>query len=186
MIKTRKKLAEYWDGLISKRIPPFATFGKIEDEIKEHLGFLNWTAKRIVLPLAVFYLLMSFVLQTRILGSLFLSLLVFLYSNFLPDVGYLVKKTKKKRDDWGWQEKYSLLFFAPVVLYYVIAGRAKPLYSVEDKPFHNAKTVLVYGLFLLALGYVLWGELIKAAMLATFGMLGFCVHLLVDRKFRIS
>lgn len=186
MIKTREKLTKYWDGLISKRIPPFATFGKIEDEIREHLDFLGWTAKRIVLPLAVFYLLMSFVLQTKILGSLFLSLLVFLYSNFLPDVGYLVKKTNKKKSEWGWKEKYSLLFFAPVVLYYVIAGRAKPLYSAENKPFHNAKTALIYGSFLLVLGYVFWGELIKAAMLATFGMLGFCVHLLVDKKFRTS
>ncbi|MBI4167746.1 MAG: hypothetical protein HY515_02200 [Candidatus Aenigmarchaeota archaeon] len=186
MRKTRKKLSEYWDNLISSKLPSFATFKKIEDEIKEHFGFASWAFKRIILPIAVFYLLASFIFQVRIFAPLFISLLIFLYSNFLPDVGYLVKKTNDKRKDWKWQEKYTLLFFAPIVIYYVIAGRAKPLYSIHDRPFHNFKSAAVYGVFLFVIGMLLWDELLKASMLAIFGFLGFSVHLLVDKNFKIN
>ncbi len=186
MNKTRRKLTEYWDNLISSRIPHFATFQTIEGEIKEHFSFAAWAFKRIVLPIAVFYLLASFVLQVRIFAPLLISLLIFLYSNFLPDVGYLAKKTNNKPKEWKWQEKYTLLFFAPVVIYYVIAGRAKPLYSTQDRPFHNFRTAIIYGVFLFVAGMFLWNDLLKATMLAIFGFLGFSTHLLVDKNFKIN
>lgn len=186
MKRTRRRLSEYWDRLLLSRIPPFATFKKVEGEIKEHFGFARWAFKRIILPLAVFYLLASLFLQVRIFAPLFISLLIFLYSNFLPDVGYLVKKTNDKRKEWKWQEKYTLLFFAPVVIYYVIAGRAKPLYSTTDRPLHNFKAAFIYGAFLFVAGMLLWDELLKATMLAIFGFLGFSIHLVVDKNFKIN
>ena len=76
MKKTRKKLTEYWDNLVSRRLPPFATFKKIEGEVKEHLGFAGWALKRIVLPIAVFFLLASVILQVRIFAPLFIYLLI--------------------------------------------------------------------------------------------------------------
>ncbi|MBI3412905.1 MAG: hypothetical protein HY051_02380 [Candidatus Aenigmarchaeota archaeon] len=131
-------------------------------------------------------MIISFATQTRIFAPLFISLLIFLYSNFLPDVGYLVKKTNDKRKEWKWQEKYTLLFFAPVVIYYVIAGRAKPLYSAEGMPFHNLKSALIYSLFLLVIGSLFWEERLKTTILMTFGFLGFVCHLFVDRNFKIN
>ena len=54
---TRKKLSIYWDELISKKIPSYVNFQKVEDEIKEHFGFLRWAFKRIILPITVAYIL---------------------------------------------------------------------------------------------------------------------------------
>ncbi|MBI4177615.1 MAG: hypothetical protein HY516_04605 [Candidatus Aenigmarchaeota archaeon] len=134
----------------------------------------------------VFYLVIGTALDTRVFASLFISLFVFLYSGFLPDIGYLVKKTNNRRKGWTLREKYALLFFAPVFLYYVIAGRARPLFSTEERPYHNFKTAFVYGAFLFAVGMFFWDELLKAIMLSVFGFLGFSVHLLVDRNFKIN
>ncbi len=184
--KTSKKLSEYWDKLLSKRLPPFATFAKIHGELKEHFTFAGWAFKRIIIPLIVFYFVMGFVLDTRIFASLFISLLIFIYSSFLPDVGYIVKKTKDRRKEWKWNEKYALLFFAPVFLYYVIAGRAKPLFSSEDRPYHKFGIAFVYGAFLFVVGMLFWDELLKAVMLSIFGFLGFAIHLLVDKNFKIN
>ncbi|MBI2084891.1 MAG: hypothetical protein HYT71_00015 [Candidatus Aenigmarchaeota archaeon] len=186
MKKTRKKITEYWDNLISSRLPPFATFKKIEDELKEHFSFAAWAFKRLIIPLIIFYLLVGILLETRILAPLLISLLIFLYSNFLPDIGYIVKKTRRKSNEWKWHEKYSLLFFAPIFLYYAIAGRAQPLYSTESRPFHNFKSAIAYGFFLLFVGLILWEELSKALILTSFGLLGFVIHLLVDKNFKIN
>jgi hypothetical protein len=183
MKKTKQRLSDYWDKILLKRIPPYAKFKKVESEIKEHFNFVGWMFKRIIIPSIVFYVVIGLVLNINVFGSLFISLLVFLYSNFLPDLDFLIKNTKNKSKDSLWYEKYSLLFFAPVIMYYIIAGRAKPLYSIENRPFHNFKTVIVYGIFLFIVGSIFWDDTIKRLMLPIFGMLGFIFHLMVDRKF---
>ena len=184
MNRTKRRLSRYWDEIILKAIPPYAKFKKMEDEIKEHFNFINWMFKRILLPLIVFYVVIGLILNTNVLGSLFISLLVFVYSNFLPDTDFLIKKTRNKSKDSLWYEKYSLLFFAPVIMYYIIAGRARPLYSIEDRCFHNFRTVVVYGIFLFIVGSIFWTDALKRLMLPAFGMLGFVFHLMVDKRFK--
>jgi len=71
-------------------------------------------------------------------------------------------------------------------MYYTIAGRARPLYSTEERCFHNFKTVIIYGIFLFILGGIFWSETIKRVMLPLFGMLGFIFHLMVDKKLKIG
>lgn len=183
MNKTKRRLSRYWDEIILKTIPPYAKFKKMEDEIKEHFNFINWMFKRILLPLIVFYVVMGLILNTNVFGSLFISLLMFIYSNFLPDTDFLIKKTKDKNKDSLWYEKYSLLFFAPIIMYYIIAGRARPLYSVEDRYFHNFRTAIVWGIFLFIVGSIFWTDALKRIMLLVFGMLGFIFHLMVDKRF---
>jgi len=184
MKRTKKKLISYWDGIIARSIPSYVEFKKMEDEIKEHFSFIKWMFKRVVLPLMIFYVVMSLILNMNIFGSLFVFLVVFIYSNFLPDIDFLIKKTKDNDEDSLWYEKYLLLFFAPVVVYYIIAGRARPLYSVDDRCFHNFKTAIIYGLFLFVVGSIFWPETLNRIMLPAFGVTGFVFHLLVDRRFR--
>ncbi len=180
MEKTKKRLSRYWDNVLLKVIPPYARFEKIEEELKEHFNFLKWIFKRVVLPLIIFYIIMSLIFNMNVFDSLFISLAIFLYTNFLPDVDFLIRKTVQKNKISLWYEKYFLLFFAPIVIYYVIEGRAKPLYSSEDRCFHNFKTVIVYGFFLLIVGSIFWPEKLNRVMLPLFGMLGFIFHLVVD------
>src|SRR3989338_2521953 len=142
MEKTQKRFSKYWDELILKRLPPYAKFKKFTDELKEHFSFTSWTFKRIVLPMVLLYVIAGLVLQKNLFGSLFVSLLIFIYSNVIPDLDILIKKPEKGEDESLWYEKYSLLLFAPIIVYYVINGRARPLYSNESRPFHNFKTAI--------------------------------------------
>jgi len=186
MKRANRRLSRYWDGIILKAIPPYAKFKKMEGEIKEHFNFVGWMFKRIVVPLIVFYVVIGIILNINIFGPLFVMLLIFLYSNFLPDTDFLFKKTRDKNKESLWYEKYSLLFFAPVIIYYIIAGRARPLYSAEERCFHNFNTVIIYGIFLFIVGSIFWAETVKRLMLPLFGMLGFIFHLMVDKKLKAS
>lgn len=180
MKKTRNKLTIYWDNVISKKIPEYVGLEKIESEFKEHFAFLKWAFKRIILPLAAFYLLAGIFSGINLLGSLLLGMAVFLYSNFLPDTDFLIKVATKKES--GKYEKYLLLFFAPFYIYYILDGKVKPLYTTRAKCFHNVRTLLIYGTFLFVLGFMLWTDSLKAGMLSFFGMLGFTFHLMVDGR----
>jgi hypothetical protein len=181
MKKTKKRLSEYWDNIIASRIPPHNNFAKAHRELKEHFTFVTWMFKRIVLPLIVFYVFIGLIFDMNIFGSLFVSLLVFIYSNFLPDTDFLIKKTRKSEEESLWYEKYLLLFFAPVIIYYAIAGRARPIYSMQDRCFHNFTTLIIYGAFLFVVGTIFWPETLKRLMLPAFGMIGFVFHLMVDK-----
>ncbi len=181
MKKTKQKLGKYWDKIVLKIIPPYANFKKVESEIKEHFSFLNWAFKRIIFPLIIFYVIMGLAFNTNVFGSIFISLLLFIYSNFLPDTDFLIQKTKNKNRESLWYEIYSLLFFAPVIIYYVIAGRARPLYSTKSRPFHNLQTVFIYGAFLFVIGSIFWTGTLQRLLFPLFGMIGFLIHLMVDR-----
>jgi len=180
MKKTRKKLSSYWDGVLSDSLPSYCGFKKMEEELKEHYDFINWMFKRVLLPLMTFYVVMGIALDMNVFGSLFLSLLVFIYSNFLPDVDMLIRKTDAKYMESLWYERYLLLFLAPLIVYYIVRGRARPLYSMKARCFHNATAMAAYGIFLLMVGSIFWTETLKRLMFPAFGMLGFGFHLLVD------
>lgn len=180
MEKTKKRLAQYWDDIFLKKIPRKVHFKKIEEEIKEHFGLLGFMMKRILLPLILIFLIFGLILGNNILSSIFISLLVFLYSNFLPDIDFLVRTTERKEKESLWYEKYFFLFFAPIVVYYIMLGKAKPLYSIEHRCFHNIKSMLAWGIFLFFVGNIFWDETIKIIMLPLFGIVGFVFHLIID------
>ncbi|MFH1623021.1 MAG: hypothetical protein ABIA12_00665 [Candidatus Aenigmatarchaeota archaeon] len=184
MNRTKSRLRTYWDKLILKNIPPPATFKKVEDEIREHFSFITWMIKRSLVPLAAFYIVVGLVFNMNVFGSLFLSLLVFLYSNFIPDADILIKSTKDKNKESLWYETYTLLFFAPLVAYYTVTGKARPLYSVRKRPFHNFKTAIVYGIFLFVVSSIFWVDALDRVMMTLFGVLGFGFHLIVDNDMR--
>ena len=142
--------------------------------------------EKILSTIAIFYFMAGVIFfETNVLGSLVIALLVFLYSNFLPDIDFLMKETKNKKLESKWYEKYSLLFFAPVIMYYILDGRKKPLYTTKGKFFHNTKTVIIYGIFLFIVGAILWHDSIKMMILPLFGMLGISFHLMVAGRIKI-
>ncbi|MCU0642015.1 MAG: hypothetical protein MUF61_00330 [archaeon] len=185
MKKTRGKIARYWDNLIASSIPRPHKYHHVESEVLEHFDFVKWAFKRIVIPLICFYVLMSLVFDINIFGSLFVSLLLFIYSNFLPDTDFLIKKTNSKNKESLWYDRYLLLFFAPVLVYYIIAGRARPLYAYDDRCFHNLITMLIYGIFLFVIATIFWPETLNRVMFPLFGMLGFLLHLIVDGRIKL-
>jgi hypothetical protein len=180
MKKSKKRLKEYWDGRVLKLIPHNGNFQKVEQEAREHLGFLATAIKRIIIPLIVFYIVAGLFLDLNVFGSLLMSLSVILYSNFIPDIDFFIRKTDREVKESLWYEKYFWLFFAPLVLYYVLIGKAKPVYSGESRCFHNIRSALIYGIFLLILGHIFWNENIKIIMFVLFGLVGYLFHLTVD------
>jgi len=180
MKKSKRRLSEYWDKRILRILPSSGNFEKVEQEAKEHFGFLATTIKRLVIPLALFYIVIGLVMGLNVFGSLLICMLVFLYSNFIPDIDFLINKTERKVKEALWYEKYFWLLFAPVIIYYVFVGKAKPIYSSKYRCFHNLKSAVIYGIFLFLIGSILWDEQIKAIMLALFGLIGYVLHLTVD------
>ena len=186
MRKTKKKLESYWDNLIYQHLPPVAKFKKVNEEFIEHFSFVQWTLKRIILPVAVFYIIMGVIFKVNIFGVLLTSILIFFYSNFLPDIDILFKKTKRKYLDSPWYEKCAVLFFAPVIFYDILMGRQRQLYSLNSRPFHNFKSVVIYGLFLFVVASVFWPDLLRRSVFTLFGMLGYIIHLAVDWGYSVK
>ena len=186
MLKTKKRLSEYWDNLILNKIPPYAKFHKAEAEIKEHFSFLTLAFNRLIIPLVLIYIIVGFILKLDIFGSLFVSLIIFIYSNFLPDADFLFAYTADKKKESLWYERYFFLCFMPIVAYYILVGKARPLYSSSGRSFHNIRTIIIYGIFLLIIGSIFWSSTFKTIMLAVFGVLGFAFHLMVDKIIRIE
>lgn len=181
MVNTKKRIKEYWDGVLMKKMPPTAQFEKVSDELKEHYDFLVMMWKDFLLPIVVFYFIMGIVLDKHILGPLFLSFLVFIYSNLLPDSDIFIQFPKEKERESLWYEQYFLLFFVPIYFYYIIKNRANPIFSKVMRPFHNVKTIFIWGAFLLFVGYLFWPDsLLNQIMFSLFGMVGFAFHLAVD------
>lgn len=161
------------------------TLSLVEKEAVEHFRFFGWTVKRLLLPLSAAYILFGLLGGVNVLGSLTLSMIVFLYSSMLPDVD-LIFKTASRRTRGSPRpskfEKYFVLFFAPLYIYYIIA-ESRRVYSTVKRPFHTFHALLSWGAFLCILGIVLYHDsLLKMFSLPLFGMLGFWTHLKVDGR----
>lgn len=184
MVKHKVRVFSRMLGTSMLSTKPFAdtatSIEKVLDEAGEHFGWVRWVARRLLLPLVVIYVAAGFLTGTHVLPPLFFALALFLYSNFLPDFDVLINYVRNPRMASPWQRKYYLLCFAPVYVYYLISEDAERIYSVVRKPFHRRKAMLAYGAFLLFFGILLFGNLVQAAALPIFGMLGYALHLLVD------
>jgi len=168
----------------SNFLPRFANTDKIIEEISEHFGTVKWSFKRIILPLAVFYVIVGFFFQEHILGALFTSLLIFFYANFLPDLDAFFQHGKEGKKA-SWIEKRLALFFTPIMIYYILSEKSKPLDLGKNKPFHNTAAMFEFTFFLLIFGLLVYLSPVKAVFLALFGFLGFFTHLIVDKQIRI-
>jgi len=68
----------------------------------------------------------------------------------------------------------------------MLMGRAKTVYSVKDKCFHNLNSALVYRIMLFMIGCILWPDVLRRFILPSFGVLGYISHLLVEGAINIS
>lgn len=183
MKRTKRLLRKKWDSAFYSFIR--ASFYKFENEFIEHAALMKWVALRVLLPLAVFYVLVGLLFfEAYLVGSIFLGSLFFIYSNFLPDLDSLIITTRKRKLSSSWSGKYALLLFAPVFVYYAVSGQAKPIYSTKAKEFHSIDSLITYVIFLFLLGFLFWRNPIQHTILPVFGGLGYFTHLVVDKVIR--
>jgi len=159
---------------------------KLIEELRDHTNFLKWCFKRFLVPLMGLIMILSLIWNVNLVGLIFFSTITFFYGGFLPDMDILVRKTDNPLEESLWYEKYTYLFLAPIVLYYTLIGRAKPIYSIKSKCFHNIESALIYGLLIFVVSCIFWHEFWMRITPSITGFIGYLTHLIVDGFINIS
>jgi hypothetical protein len=131
---------------------------------------------------------LGFFFGNNVVDSLFLGLVIFVYSHFLPDLlsPFRIRNTKEKNNDGTLVKKYALLFLAPIFIFLLFGDRMPAFRTAEH--FHNIKSFGAYSIFLFLLGLVFygnipfsWGRILEVFSLTIFGSIGYITHLKVDK-----
>jgi len=161
----------------------------MKKETSEHFHLLVKVFKWVVLPASLLYVCADFFFfGENALDSMFWGILIFFYSNFLPDMPsvYRRKKNNRRVEDLPWYKKYALLLFAPLFIWLLFSGIHFRWKTTET--FHNFKSLTIYGTFLFLWGFFAFGVLpisighiTEILSLPFYGMIGYLTHLKVDR-----
>jgi hypothetical protein len=153
---------------------------KLIEELKEHTNLLKWCFKRLIIPFIGFMIILSLMWNVDVMGLMLFSAITFFYGGFLPDIDILVRKTENQYEESLWYEKYMYLSIAPIILYYSLIGRAKPIYSVKSKCFHNVESAFIYSLLIFLISCIFWHEFWMRIIPSATGFMGYLTHLIVD------
>jgi hypothetical protein len=162
-------------------------------ETLEHVKSLIKVFKWVVLPASLIYVCANFYFfGENTLDSMFLGILIFLYSNFLPDIPSIYRRRKSYGDirvtDKGlsWEKKYALLLFAPLFIGAFFCG-IRLRWKITET-FHNFKSLTIYVAFLFLLSFFAFGDfpisigdITKILSLPFYGLIGYLTHLRVDK-----
>lgn len=161
-------------------------------ETFQHLYLLTEVFIWGVLPASILYVCLDFCFfGQNALDSMFLGILIFVYSSFLPDLPSIYRRRKTYGDagatteDLSWYKKYALLLFTPLFIGALFLGIRFKWKTAET--FHNFKSLAVYGAFLLLLGVFAFGDfaisigdITEILSLPIYGLAGYLTHLKVD------
>ena len=161
-------------------------------ETLEHVDSLVKVFKWVVLPASIFYVCADFYFfGENTLDSVFLGVLVFFYSNFLPDIPSIFRRKtyhdiRDTTEDLSWYKKYALLLFAPLFIGAFLCGMRLRWKTTET--FHNFKSLIIYGAFLFTLSFFAFadfplsiGDVTEIFSLPFYGLTGYLTHLKVDK-----
>jgi len=161
----------------------------MENETSMHIYLLIEVLKWIVLPASFIYVCADFYFfKENALDSMFWGILIFIYSNFLPDLPTIYREQKNNEitEDLPWYKKYALLLFAPLFIWVLFSGTRLKWKTTET--FHNFKSLAIYGAFLLLWGFFAFGDfpisigdMTKILSLPLYGLLGYLTHLKADK-----
>jgi len=167
---------------VNRKVRARITFKKIKSETSEHFYSLIRALKMFFLPASLCYLFIGIVfLKTVLFSSLFWGLIIFVYSNYLPDLPAIFRRRNNDANQkLPWYKTYALLFFTPLLIYPLFTTKNGMLSTTTSETFHNFKSMMVYGIFLLLIGFIFCNNLLEAFSPATFGLLGYFVHLKTD------
>ncbi|NWF87551.1 hypothetical protein HXY32_07085 [Candidatus Bathyarchaeota archaeon] len=160
----------------------------MKEETLEHVRFSIKVFKWIVLPVSLHIFVNLYFFKENALNSALWGMLLFFYSNFLPDLPSVYRKKKKTNGvakDLPWYKKYALLLFAPLLIWILFSGIQLTWRTTET--FHNFKSLTAYGVFLSLLGFLVFvnfpievGSMIKVFAIPFYGIIGYLTHLKVD------
>lgn len=161
----------------------------MREETTEHVGQSVKVFLWLILPLSLAYVFgQLFFFKENALGPILWSILVYFYSNFLPDLPSIHRKKESEMgtSDLSWYKKYALLLFAPLLVWLLFSGIR--LNWKTEETYHNFASAAVYGVFLLAVGFLAFAgypvrveDLTKVFFFTFCGTAGFLAHLKVDK-----
>jgi hypothetical protein len=173
----------------NRRVKSRLTVWYMRKETSEHFHLMAKMFKWAVFPASLLYVCMNlFFFGKTSLDSVVWGISIFFYSNFLPDMPAVFRKKRNEigTTDLAWYKKYALLLFAPIIIWLLFSGIQLEWKTTEN--FHNFRSLVIYGAFLLALSFFLFGELpisigdiTKIISLSVYGMTGYFTHLKVDK-----
>jgi len=164
-------------------------------ETLQHVDLLIKVSKWVVLPASLFYVCADFYFfGENALDSMFLGVLIFFYSNFLPDLPSTFRRKTYHNErgtskDLAWYKKYALLLFAPLFILAFFCGLRLTWKTTET--FHNFKSLTIFGAFLFMLGFFAFrdlpiisiGDITEIISVPLYGLIGYLTHLKVDLCF---
>lgn len=126
------------------------------------------------------------------MDSMFLGILIFFYSNFLPDLPSIYRRRKihhgiaDTTEDLSWYKKYALLLFAPLFIGAFFSGIRLRWKTTET--FHNFKSLIIYVMFLFILSFLVFadfpisiGDATEILSVPFYALIGYLTHLKVDK-----
>jgi len=162
---------------------------RMEEETLEHVHSSIKVFKWMVLPASLLYVLADFYFfGENALDSMLWGMLLFFYSNFLPDLPSIYRKKEniEGAEDLPWYKKYILLLFAPLLVW-ILFSEMRLRWKTRET-FHDFKSLTVYGAFLLILGFFAFvkfpisiGNVTEILSLPFYGVIGYLTHLKVDK-----
>lgn len=172
--KAKSKLSTWW----------------MKYETMEHVSLMFKVFKWVVLPLSLLYVCADFYFFGRnALDSIFLGVLIFIYSNFLPDLPSIYRRKNFSRvttEGLPWYKKYAILLFAPLFIGVFFLGIRLKWKTTET--FHNFKSLITYVLFLSILSFFIFGDftisignITGILSVPLYALVGYLTHLKVDK-----
>ena len=161
----------------------------MREETTEHVGQSVKVFLWMIFPLSLACVFAQlFIFNEIALGPVLWSILIYFYSNFLPDLPSIHRKKESEMGtaDLSWYKKYALLLFAPLLVWLLFSGIR--LNWRTEETYHNFVSAALYGTFLFTVGFlgfaslpVRFEDLIKVFFFSFCGTAGFLAHLKVDK-----
>lgn len=175
---------------VNRKVGSKIAFWYMKCETLEHVDLLIKVFKWVVLPASLFYLFSNFYFfGENALDSMLLGILIFLYSNFLPDLPSIFRRKVNSDVRDTWYKKYAFLLFAPLFIGALFCG-IRPRWKTAEN-FHNFKSLTIYEAFIFMLSFLAFSDLpiisivdiTEILSLPLYAMVGYLTHLKVDLCF---
>ena len=164
-------------------------------ETLQHVDLMIKVFKWIIMPASLFYVCADFYFfKENAMDSMFLGILIFFYSGFLPDLPSIFRRKvyHDERDtlheDLSWYKKYALLLFAPLFIVAFSCGIRLRWKTTET--FHNFKSLAIYEAFIFMLSFLAFadlpisiGDVTEILSVPLYALIGYLTHLKVDQCF---
>lgn len=172
--------------IVRSRLPAVA----MEIETLKHVHMAIKVFKWVIVPVSLIYVVADlYFFEQNALDSMLWGQLVFLYSNFVPDLPsiFRTETLTGQLADLHWWQKCAVLYGAPIFICALFSGLRLNWKTTET--FHNFRSLAAYVAFLLVLGFLTFGdfaispgEFTEILSVPFYGAIGYLTHLKVDEQ----